>query len=139
MSRKLCHSVSYFTEVDPIPLHDYCKANLTRLAHSEREYILSLNAQVTNCKVACPRQDITLLCSVSVPACQENFLMCLKVISQISLCWLAWFMHSSFQAFSGNSSKAAVMSLPEIGLRIPRGPQPEGVSKGSLCGQENPQ
>ena len=36
-SRKLCHSISFCTEMDPIPLNAYCIANLVRFAHSETD------------------------------------------------------------------------------------------------------
>ena len=72
MSRKLCHSLACFIEVDPISLSDYCSANLIRFAHSEREYLLSLHASVTNFRGVCPRQDNTTLCSINAPLCTEN-------------------------------------------------------------------
>ena len=42
MSRKLCHSVSFCSAVDPVPLASYCKANMFRFAHSEKVYLLNL-------------------------------------------------------------------------------------------------
>ena len=61
MSRKLCHSISVCTEVDPIPLVSYCSANLIRFAHSEREYLLSLHSKVLRINSVSPRQDSTPL------------------------------------------------------------------------------
>ena len=63
MSRKLCHSISFCTEVGPIPLNAYCSANLIRFAHSEIDNLLDLHATVTN--NVSPRQDCTPLESVN--------------------------------------------------------------------------
>ena len=46
MSRELCHSVNFCAVVDPIPLSAYCKANLFRFAHSEKDYLLELQSEV---------------------------------------------------------------------------------------------
>ena len=72
MSRKLCHTLACFTEVDPISLSDYCCANLFRFAHSQREYLLSLHARVTNYRSVDPRQDNITLCSINAPLCPDN-------------------------------------------------------------------
>ena len=46
MDRKLCHSIAFCSEVDPIPLNAYFTANLLRFAHSERDYLQQLHARV---------------------------------------------------------------------------------------------
>ena len=64
--------MSCCTEVDPISLSDYCSANLIRFAQSEREYLSSLHASVTNFMSVCPRQDNTALGNINAPLCKEN-------------------------------------------------------------------
>ena len=46
MSRKLSQSVSCCSVMDPIPISAYCKANLFRFAHSEKDYLLQLLSDV---------------------------------------------------------------------------------------------
>ena len=46
VSRVLCHSVSFCSAVDPIPLNSYCAANLYRFAHSARDYLLDLGVGI---------------------------------------------------------------------------------------------
>ena len=48
MSRKLSHSIGFFTAIDPIPLSAYCEAIRFRLAHSEKDYLNVLLADVTS-------------------------------------------------------------------------------------------
>ena len=75
-SRKLCHSVSFCTEVDPVPLNAYCAANMIRFAHSEREYLINLcgfvNALCINGDLSEPHQDPLNLCSVNSPLSPVN-------------------------------------------------------------------
>ena len=71
-SRKLCHSVSFCTEVDPISLSSYCSANMIRFANSEREYLLQLHAENSNWRAIPPREDCTPCSSVNAPACKSN-------------------------------------------------------------------
>lgn len=49
MSRALCHSISFCSAVDPVPLEAYCAANLYRFAQSEKDYLLDLGGSV--CKL----------------------------------------------------------------------------------------
>ena len=45
---------------------------MIRFAHSEREYLVSLHASVTNFRGVCPRQDNITLCSINAPLSREN-------------------------------------------------------------------
>ena len=75
MSRKLCHSIAFCTEVDPISLTAYCFANMLRFANSEKDYFLELHSSVLIKHSRCgPRLDGTLLASVNSPAFSNNLL-----------------------------------------------------------------
>jgi len=65
MSRQLCHSVSFCAVVDPIPLNAYCKANLFRFAHSERDYLLQLQAEIS--EIAKDDLPFTQMCKYCLP------------------------------------------------------------------------
>ena len=45
---KLCHSVSFRSEIDPVCLSALCSANLFRAAESESDYLLQLHAKTTD-------------------------------------------------------------------------------------------
>ena len=76
MSRNLCHSVAFCTEVDPVPLAPFCSVFFIRFANSEREYLLSLHffimALHTNGDLSEPRSDISVLGSINTPSSSEN-------------------------------------------------------------------
>lgn len=74
MSRKLCHSIDFCTEVNPISLTAYCFANLIRFAHSEREYFVELHATLCEYQSARLRGDTTPLASTEVPANFNNLI-----------------------------------------------------------------
>ena len=76
MSRNLCHSVSFCSEVDPVPLVPSCSANLIRFANSERDYLLGLHSFIMalhiNGDLCEPRSDISALGSISTPSSSVN-------------------------------------------------------------------
>ena len=75
MSRKLCHSIAFCTEVDPISLTAYCFANMLRFANSEKDYLSELhNSVLINHSRGGPRLDGTPLASVNSPAFSNNLL-----------------------------------------------------------------
>ena len=79
-SRKLCHSISVCTEVDPIPLSAYCSANMIRFAHSERDYLLKLHSDhVTRIRQVPPREDEVPLRSVDTPNLHNNLINLIDV------------------------------------------------------------
>ena len=48
MSRNLCHSISFCSAVDPMPLRAYCAANLYRFAICELAYLQKLAREVVS-------------------------------------------------------------------------------------------
>ena len=74
MSRQLCHSTAFCTEVNPICLSAYCFANMLRFAHSEAEYLLDLHAKTVARLQSDPRSEATPLCSIDTPAISSNCL-----------------------------------------------------------------
>ena len=67
MTRKLCHSTAFCSEIDPVPLSAYCSANLMRFAHSQSEYLQQLHTRVAGLM-----GDDLPLSSCVAPACVSN-------------------------------------------------------------------
>lgn len=74
MSRKLCHTIPFCIEVDPVCLSAFCSTNLLRFAESESDYFLQLHSKVTDVRRVCPLADNTTLSSISAPAHGSNML-----------------------------------------------------------------
>ena len=74
MSRELCHSIAFCTEVDPIPLTAYCCAVMLRFAHSEKEYLTDLLDVVCSRYRVSPRSDGTPLASINVDSISNNLM-----------------------------------------------------------------
>ena len=67
MTRKLCHSTAFCSEIAPAPLSAYCSANLMRFAHSQSEYLQQLHTRVAGLM-----GDDLPLSSCVAPACVSN-------------------------------------------------------------------
>ena len=74
MSRKLCNSIDFCTEVNPIPLSASCCANMIRFAHSERDYLIELHSNLCEQQLASARNDPRPLASIDAPANVDNLM-----------------------------------------------------------------